>query len=45
MSNDAGHNDDEGAGWSADLGARAAESGDEESGDDGCIKTGLRSDA
>ena len=44
-SNDAGNDDDECAGGSANLGARAAERGDDESGDDGGVEAGLRRDA
>ena len=42
---DAGDDDDECAGGSTDLGARATEGGDEESGDDGGVEAGLRRDA
>ena len=41
---DAGDDDDECAGGSADLGARAAQGGDEKAGDDGGVKSGLRRD-
>ena len=42
---DAGDDDDEGAGGSADLSPRAAEGRDQKSGDDGGVDSGLRSDA
>ena len=42
---DSGDDDDEGAGGAANLGARSAEEGDEESGDNCCVKTNLRGDA
>ncbi len=42
---DAGDDDDECAGGSADLGARAAQGGDEKTGDDGGVESGLRRDS
>lgn len=42
---DAGNDYDERAGGSADLRFRAAEGGDEESGDDGAVDAGLRREA
>ena len=42
---DAGDDDDECAGGAADLGARSAEGGDEEAGDDGGVETSLRGDS
>ncbi len=43
--NDAGHDDDNSASGPADLGARTAQGRDEEAGDDGSVKPGLRRDA
>ena len=42
---DSGDDDDECAGGAADLGARAAEGGDEEPGNDGGVEAGLGSDS
>ena len=45
LCHNAGDDDNEGTGRAADLGARAAERGDEESGDDSGVEAGLRRDA
>ena len=42
---DAGDDDDEGAGWAADLYPRAAEERNQAAGDDRAIKAGLRTEA
>jgi hypothetical protein len=42
---DAGDDDDEGAGGAADLGGRSAERGDQKAGDDGAVDSGLRREA
>ena len=39
---DAGHDDDEGASWSANLSFGAAQRGDQKAGDDGAVNAGLR---